>query len=183
MTSVFGRTGSVVAQSGDIPNNGANTTGTAGNLSGSPAVPNGTAGATQSAGDNSTKLATTAYVRSEVFLGWTCPVAGATNGGVSYCNWTLPAGITITGFDLSASTAPAGCTTYPTLQVWDGTSSAEVGGYSIAMSSGNNFYSQVAGSSNMASGHLLRVKVTTGGAGCSTPPAGIVAVVTYQMQN
>ena len=39
-----------------------NITGTAGNLSGTPTLPNGTAGATQSAGDNSTKLATTAYV-------------------------------------------------------------------------------------------------------------------------
>jgi len=29
----------------------------------------------------------------------------------------------------------------------------------------------------------LRVKVTTGGSGCSTSPGGIVAVVTFQMQN
>jgi hypothetical protein len=39
-----------------------NTTGTAANLSGTPALPNGTTATTQSAGDNSTKLATTAYV-------------------------------------------------------------------------------------------------------------------------
>ena len=39
-----------------------NITGTAGNLSGTPALPNGTTATTQSAGDNSTKLATTAYV-------------------------------------------------------------------------------------------------------------------------
>ncbi len=36
--------------------------GTATNLSGTPAVPNGTTATTQSAKDNSTKLATTAYV-------------------------------------------------------------------------------------------------------------------------
>ena len=138
---------------------------------------------TQSAGDNSTKLATTAFVRNEIYLAWTCPVAGATTTGVSYCNWTLPAGLTITGFDLAASTAPAGCTTYPTLQVWDGTANAEVGSYSIGMTSGTNFYTQVTGNTNVTAGHLLRVKVTTGGAGCSTSPAGIVAVVTYQMQN
>ena len=183
VTSVFGRTGAVVAQSVDIPNNGANTTGTAANLSGTPALPNGTTATTQSSGDNSGKLASTAYVRNEIYLTWTCPVAGATTSGVSYCNWTLPAGMTITGFDLSASTAPAGCTTYPTLQVWDGTSNAEVGGYSVTMTSGSNFYGQVTGSTNIASGHLLRVRVTTGGAGCSTSPAGVVAVVTYQMQN
>ena len=38
-----------------------NTTGTAANLSGTPALPNGTTATTQGASDNSTKLATTAY--------------------------------------------------------------------------------------------------------------------------
>lgn len=40
--------------------------GTAANLSGTPALPNGTTATTQSAGDNSTKLATTAYVDTEI---------------------------------------------------------------------------------------------------------------------
>jgi hypothetical protein len=39
-----------------------NTTGTAANLSGTPALPSGTTATTQSVGDNSTNLATTAYV-------------------------------------------------------------------------------------------------------------------------
>ncbi len=39
-------------------------TGNAANLSGTPALPNGTTATTQSAGDNSTKLATTAYIDS-----------------------------------------------------------------------------------------------------------------------
>lgn len=43
-----------------------NTTGTAANLSGTPALPNGTTATTQSASDNSTKLATTAYTDSAV---------------------------------------------------------------------------------------------------------------------
>ena len=38
-----------------------NITGTAANLSGTPALPDGTTATTQSASDNSTKLATTAY--------------------------------------------------------------------------------------------------------------------------
>jgi hypothetical protein len=96
--------------SGDIPNNAANTSGTAANLSGTPTLPSGTTATTQSAGDNSTKLATTAYVRSENQMAWSCPVAGTTST-VQYCNWTLPAAITITGLDLAASTAAAGCTT------------------------------------------------------------------------
>jgi hypothetical protein len=48
--------------SGDIPTLNQNTSGTASNLSGTPTLPNGTAAATQSVDDNSTKLATTAYV-------------------------------------------------------------------------------------------------------------------------
>ena len=43
-----------------------NTTGTAANLSGTPALPNGTTATTQTAGDNSTKIATTAYVATAV---------------------------------------------------------------------------------------------------------------------
>lgn len=49
-------------QAADVPTLNQNTTGTAANLSGTPTVPNGTAATTQSPGDNTTKLATTAYV-------------------------------------------------------------------------------------------------------------------------
>lgn len=52
--------------SGDIPSNAANTSGTAANLSGTPALPNGVTATSQTAGDNSTKLATTAYVATAV---------------------------------------------------------------------------------------------------------------------
>ncbi len=145
-------------------------------LTGTPTAP------TATAGDNSTKIATTAYVRSEVYSAWSCPVAGTT-AVTQNCNWTLPVGITVTGFDLAASTAAAGCTTYPVLQVWDGTSGAEVGSYSIAFASGTNFFTQVTGSTNVAAGHLLRLKITTAAAGCTTNAAGIVATLTYQMQN
>jgi len=168
--------------SADIPNNAANTTGTAANLSGTPALPNGTTATTQSAGDNSTKLATTAYVRSEAQFAWTCPIAGSTSVSQN-CNWTLPAALTITGFDFAANTAPSGCSTYATFQIWDGTAAAEVGSYSITLSSGTNFYTQVTGSTNVAAGHLLRVKVTTAASGCGTNAGGMVATVTYQMQN
>ncbi len=45
----------------DVPTLNQNTTGTAANLSGTPAVPNGTTATTQTVGDTSTKLATTAF--------------------------------------------------------------------------------------------------------------------------
>jgi hypothetical protein len=146
-------------------------------LTGTPTAP------TATTGDNSTKLATTAYVRNEAQFAWSCPVAGSTVASQN-CNWTIPAGVTITGLDFAAQTAPVGCTTYATVQLWDGYGSgAEVGTYSITMTSGNNFYSQVTGSTNVAAGHLLRVKVTTAAAGCSTNAGGMVATVSYQLQN
>jgi hypothetical protein len=50
-----------IAVAGDFPTLNQNTSGTAANLSGTPALPNGTTATTQAANDNSTKLATTAY--------------------------------------------------------------------------------------------------------------------------
>lgn len=57
-----------------------NTSGTAANLSGTPALPNGTTATTQTAGDNSTKLATTAYVSTAG--GSYLPLAGGTMTGI-----------------------------------------------------------------------------------------------------
>ena len=61
-TAIAGHT--IVAT--DIPTLNQNTTGTAANLSGTPALPNGTTAVTQSALDDSTKLSTTAYTDSAV---------------------------------------------------------------------------------------------------------------------
>jgi hypothetical protein len=46
--------------------NSVNTSGTAANLSGTPALPNGTSATTQTAGDNTTKIATDAFVNAAV---------------------------------------------------------------------------------------------------------------------
>lgn len=53
-----------IAVANDFPTLNQNTSGTASNVSGTPALPNGTTATTQTAGDNSTKLATTAYARA-----------------------------------------------------------------------------------------------------------------------
>lgn len=50
-----------IAIAADFPTLNQNTSGTASNLSGTPALPNGTTATTQSASDNTTKIATTAY--------------------------------------------------------------------------------------------------------------------------
>jgi hypothetical protein len=58
---------------GWIPTLNQSTSGTAANLSGTPALPNGTTATTQSPADASTKLATTAYV--DTGLGLNAPIA------------------------------------------------------------------------------------------------------------
>lgn len=58
-----------------------NTTGTASNLSGTPTVPNGTAATTQASSDNSTKLATTAFVTTA----FNNAINGLSAKGSCYC--------------------------------------------------------------------------------------------------
>jgi hypothetical protein len=53
----------------DFPTLNQNTNGTAANVSGTPALPNGTTATTKSFGDNSTKLATTAYADAAMGTG------------------------------------------------------------------------------------------------------------------
>ncbi len=76
-----------------------NITGTATNVSGTPALPNGTSATTQSAADNSTNLATTAYVDAGLLLksnlvspSFTTPTLGvATATSVNKVAITAPA--------------------------------------------------------------------------------------------
>jgi hypothetical protein len=85
--------------------------GTAANLSGTPALPNGVTATTQAAGDNSTKLATTAYVQTTAmnpnapawlqYLGTGADGAnvtatGSMSGEYWYTNFTVPYGNTVT---------------------------------------------------------------------------------------
>jgi len=53
-------------QAADVPTLNQNTSGTASNLSGTPALPNGTTATTQTTGDSSTKIATDAFVAAAI---------------------------------------------------------------------------------------------------------------------
>jgi len=141
----------------------------------------GMTAANQTVGDNSGKLANTKYVRDEIILAFTCPVPG-TSSVSSYCNWTLPAGITVIGLDAFSGTPPAGCSTFPIIQVWDATAVAEVGSFSITLGT-SQANTGVTGSTAVASGHLLRLRVTTAGVGCSPNASNVTATVSYQMTN
>lgn len=81
------------AAAGDFPTLNQNTSGTAANLSGTPALPNGTTATTQTAADNSTKLATTAYVDGG--LGSKVATSTTVNGHA------LSSNVTVTASDVS----------------------------------------------------------------------------------
>jgi len=78
---------------GDVPVLNQNTTGTAAALSASSALPNGTTATTQSPGDATAKVATTAYADAAVTVaeGLALPKAGGTMTG-----WLAPAVATLT---------------------------------------------------------------------------------------
>jgi len=109
----------------NFPTLNQNTTGTAANLSGTPALPNGTTATTQAPGDNSTKLATTAFVLANAssagvtsinsttgaftFTGsgvscvsTTCTFSGS-GSGIGSIAWTLPSFLTASPTTISAS--------------------------------------------------------------------------------
>ncbi len=93
-----------------------NTTGTAANLSGTPALPNGTTATTQATGDNSTKLATTAFVAaSSIITGTVSQFAMKTvPSGWLACNGTAVSRTTYAGLFaalvMSAGFAPTNFT-------------------------------------------------------------------------
>lgn len=115
VTSFNTRTGAVVPVAGDyaaltetytnkdltsgtntFPTFNQNTSGTASNLSGTPALPNGTTATTQTSTDNSTKIATTAFVQANipVVTGFV-PYTGAT-GNVNLGANFIAAGASLT---------------------------------------------------------------------------------------
>ena len=87
-----------IAVAADFPALNQNTTGTAANLSGTPALPNGTTATTQTLGDNTTKLATDAFVIANVPGGMVYPGAGigVSTGSAWGTSKTAPTG-TIVG--------------------------------------------------------------------------------------
>jgi len=89
-----------------------NTSGTAANLSGTPALPNGTTATTQAKGDNSTKIATTAYMQLYAQPLYATPTALTAGSTVT---WTPVLGTNIYTLTpaqtetINMGTIPSGC--------------------------------------------------------------------------
>lgn len=103
-----------------------NITGTASNLSGTPALPNGTTATTQTVSDNSTKLATTAYVdtialgakaatNQTMYIGTTSVAINRSSGALTMTGVTLQLvdSVTATVYNLSVASGKLILTSVP----------------------------------------------------------------------
>lgn len=102
-----------IAIASDYPTLNQNTTGSAASLSAASALPSGTTATTQTSGDNSTKVATTAYVNSAVTSGASTVVFSETASGSAVTNTTSTTSIIGTGtgsMTIPANTLTAGKT-------------------------------------------------------------------------
>jgi hypothetical protein len=150
----------------DIPTLNQSTTGTAANLSGTPALPNGTTGTTQTAGDATTKLATDAFVSTaigNIVVPWSCqPGTGdglnAITAGtypITSCYNDTGKTITITGIKCYADAGT------PTLSVTNGTGTALLTG---AITCSTSFAAGTqSGTVNIAAGDYLKFSVVASG--------------------
>ena len=75
-----------------------------------------------------------------------------------------------------AKTAPAGCTTYPVIQLTDGTTNVNT------TLNAANVTNNISGGQNYAANAVLSVKISTVAAGCTTIPADVNVTVQYKMQ-
>ena len=139
--------------SGDIPNNAANTTGTAANLSGTPALPNGTTATTQSLNDSTNDLATDSFVANAIASALPNSNPAPTVGCVSGC----PANNTGVAVSVGFSTNSSSIT---------GTSMTWVPGEAVTLSAASYPTNFPAGTYYVNSTGLS----TTGLQLCSAPP-------------
>lgn len=92
---------------------------------------------------------------------------------------TVPANLTFVSYTLSLGQASAGCTTLPTYQLFDSTSSTVLS--TITLVNGTSTYANTSISAAITSGHILQIKVGTSSAGCTTSPATAQFVAWYSM--
>ncbi len=93
--------------------------------------------------------------------------------------WTPSAAISMTRLDVAVGTAPAGCSTYPVIGIYDSTASAWL--KTVTLAAGTYSYRNAVTGVSVASGHNLSMGVQTAGAGCSTNPGSAQLTMEYSM--
>jgi hypothetical protein len=109
-------------------------------------------------------------------IAWGAFLPGNLSTTWTAAQFTLKKAINVVQIDLRAKTAPAGCTTFPVVQITDGTTPINVTLNSAGVAQ------SVTGGQNYAANATLQVKVSTAGAGCTTNAADVNVTVQYKMQ-
>jgi hypothetical protein len=150
----------------------------------SPSLTSNPLAPTQLITDNSTKIATTAFTK-QLFGTWsdgTSNISLGTLGAYAFGQWTTPGalGITVTGFDMTLLTAPAGCTTQAQFSIVDSSASDNIIMTITTVNTQLNY--STTGSATVPASHTLKFKVTRAGASCATQAATPTATLTYSFQ-
>ncbi len=93
--------------------------------------------------------------------------------------WTPSAAISMTRLDIAIGTAPAGCSTYPVIGVYDSTASAWL--KTVTLAAGTYSYRNGVTGLSVATGDNLSMGVQTAGVGCTTNPGTAQLTVEYSM--
>jgi len=93
--------------------------------------------------------------------------------------WSPSAAIAMTRLDIAVGTAPAGCSTWPVIGVYDSTAASWL--KTVTLAAGTYSYRNAVASLPIAAGHNLSMGVQTAGAGCSTSPGSAQLTMEYTM--
>lgn len=93
--------------------------------------------------------------------------------------WSPSAAISMTRLDIAVGTAPAGCSTWPVIGIYDSTAASWLKTVTLATST-YSYRNAVTGVS-IPAGHNLSMGVQTAGAGCTTSPGSAQLTMEYTM--
>ncbi|HVT97143.1 MAG TPA: hypothetical protein VHE33_06520, partial [Acidobacteriaceae bacterium] len=93
--------------------------------------------------------------------------------------WSPSAAVSMTRLDIAVGTAPAGCSTYPVIGVYDSTASTWL--KTVTLAAGTYSYRNAVSGVSIASGHNLSMGVQTAGVGCTTNAGSAQLTMEYAM--
>jgi hypothetical protein len=93
--------------------------------------------------------------------------------------WSPTAAIAMTRLDIAVGTAPAGCSTWPVIGIYDSTATSWL--KTVTLAAGTYSYRNAVSGVSIAAGHNLSMGVQTAGAGCTTNAGTAQLTMEYTM--
>jgi hypothetical protein len=109
-------------------------------------------------------------------MAWGAFLPGALTSIWTGAQFTPKKAVTIAQIEARSKTGPTGCSTFPVIQLTDGTTNVNTTFNAAAVTN------SISGGQNYAANAVLQVKVSTAAAGCTTNPADVNVTVQYKMQ-